>query len=67
MRQLHLNLFIHGRGHHEGAWPYPTAASPLPLTDIRYFAHLAQKTASVGNIDTTRLARRPATMAAVAR
>jgi hypothetical protein len=36
MRQLHLNLFIHGRGHHEGAWPYPTAASPLPLTDIRY-------------------------------
>jgi hypothetical protein len=64
--RLRLDLLIHGRGHYEAAWRHP-AASPLPLTDIRYFAHLAQKTASVGNIDTTRLARRPATMAAVAR
>lgn len=39
-RQLHLNLFIHGRGHHEAAWRHP-AASPLPLTDIRYYAGLA--------------------------
>ena len=41
-RQLHLNLFIHGRGHHEASWRHP-AASPLPLTDIRYFQDLARK------------------------
>jgi FMN-dependent oxidoreductase (nitrilotriacetate monooxygenase family) len=41
-RQLHLNLFIHGRGHHEAAWRHP-ASSPLPLTDIRYFQDLAQR------------------------
>jgi FMN-dependent oxidoreductase (nitrilotriacetate monooxygenase family) len=41
MRQLHLNLFIHGRGHHEAAWRHP-AASPLALTDIRYFTELAR-------------------------
>ena len=39
-RQLHLNLFIHGRGHHEAAWRHP-AASPLALTDIRYYTDLA--------------------------
>jgi hypothetical protein len=32
-RQLHLNLFIHGRGHHEASWRHP-ASSPLPLTDM---------------------------------
>lgn len=41
-RQLHLNLFIHGRGHHEASWRHP-AASPLPLTDIRYYIDLACK------------------------
>ena len=41
-RQLHLNLFIHGRGHHEAAWRHP-AASPLALTDIRYYTDLARK------------------------
>ena len=41
-RQLHLNLFIHSRGHHEAAWRHP-AASPLPLTDIRYYTDLAQR------------------------
>ena len=35
-RQLHLNLFIHSRGHHEASWRHP-AASVLPLTDIRYY------------------------------
>ena len=39
---MHLNLFIHGRGHHEAAWRHPTA-SPLPLTDIRYYTDLARK------------------------
>jgi FMN-dependent oxidoreductase (nitrilotriacetate monooxygenase family) len=41
-RQLHLNLFIHGRGHHEAAWRHP-ASSALPLTDIRYYQDLAQR------------------------
>jgi FMN-dependent oxidoreductase (nitrilotriacetate monooxygenase family) len=41
-RQLHLNLFIHGRGHHEASWRHP-ASSPLPLTDIRYYQDLAQR------------------------
>ena len=33
-RQLHLNLFIHSRGHHEASWRHPMS-SPLALTDIR--------------------------------
>ncbi|MGH7047433.1 MAG: LLM class flavin-dependent oxidoreductase [Stellaceae bacterium] len=41
-RQLHLNLFIHGRGHHEASWRHP-ASSPLALTDIRYYIDLAQR------------------------
>ena len=41
-RQLHLNLFIHGRGHHEASWRHPRS-SPLPLTDIRYYQDLAQR------------------------
>ncbi|MBV9859704.1 MAG: LLM class flavin-dependent oxidoreductase [Alphaproteobacteria bacterium] len=39
---MHLNLFIHSRGHHEASWRHP-AASPLPLTDIRYYQDLAQR------------------------
>ena len=41
-RQLHLNLFIHSRGHHEASWRHP-GTSPLPLTDIRYYQDLAQR------------------------
>src|SRR6266436_2578383 len=41
-RQLHLNLFIHSRGHHEASWRHP-AASPLALSDIRYYQDLAQR------------------------
>jgi FMN-dependent oxidoreductase (nitrilotriacetate monooxygenase family) len=41
-RRLHLNLFIHSRGHHEASWRHP-AASPLALTDIRYYQDLAQR------------------------
>src|ERR1051326_8838825 len=41
-RQLHLNLFMHGRGHHEASWRHP-ASSPLALTDIRYYQDLAQR------------------------
>src|ERR1700746_4004491 len=39
-RLLHLNLFIHSRGHHEASWRHP-ASSQLPLTDIRYYQDLA--------------------------
>ena len=53
-RQLHLNLFIHGRGHHEAAWRHP-AASPLPLTDIRYYTGLA-RTAEAALFDSVFLA-----------
>ena len=41
-RQLHLNLFMHSRGHHEAAWRHPDT-SPLALTDIRYYQDLAQR------------------------
>src|SRR5260370_39310634 len=41
-RQLHLNLFIHSRGHHEASWRHP-ASSPLALTDIRYYQDLAHR------------------------
>jgi FMN-dependent oxidoreductase (nitrilotriacetate monooxygenase family) len=53
-RQLHLNLFIHGRGHHEAAWRHP-AASPLALTDIGYYIDLARK-AEAGWFDSVFLA-----------
>ena len=41
-RHVHLNLFIHSRGHHEAAWRHH-AASPYLLTDFRYYEELAQK------------------------
>src|SRR5438105_7564231 len=41
-RQLHLNLFMHSRGHHEASCRHPES-SPLPLTDIRYYQDLAQR------------------------
>src|SRR5262245_19022619 len=41
-RQLHLNLFIHGRGHHEASWRHPSS-SLLPLTEIRYYHDVAQR------------------------
>lgn len=53
-RQMHLNLFIHGRGHHEAAWRYP-GASTLPLTDFAYTADLARK-AEAGLFDSVFLA-----------
>jgi FMN-dependent oxidoreductase (nitrilotriacetate monooxygenase family) len=40
-RELHLNLFINSRGHHEAAWRHP-GATPRALTDIRYYQDLAR-------------------------
>src|SRR5438105_2591856 len=53
-RHMHLNLFIHSRGHHEAAWRHP-AASPLSLSDIRYYQGLAQH-AEAGLFDAVFLA-----------
>ena len=41
-RQLHLNLFVHSRGHHEASWRHK-GSSPLALTDIRYYQDLARR------------------------
>lgn len=41
-RELHLNLFIYSRGHHEASWRHPMA-TPYALTDIRHYIDCAQK------------------------
>jgi FMN-dependent oxidoreductase (nitrilotriacetate monooxygenase family) len=53
-RQLHLNLFINSRGHHEASWRHPKT-SPLALSDVRYFQELARK-AEAGLFDSIFLA-----------
>src|SRR5512143_3159075 len=53
-RQMHLNLFIQSRGHHEASWRHPKA-SPLPLTDIHYYQDVAQR-AEAGKFDSIFLA-----------
>ena len=52
-RQLHLNLFLMGVGHHEAAWRHPT--DPSRLSDIRYFQELAA-TAEAAAFDSVFLA-----------
>jgi FMN-dependent oxidoreductase (nitrilotriacetate monooxygenase family) len=41
-RQLHLNLFIQARGHHEAAWNHPDASS-MGLMDVSYYQGIAQR------------------------
>ncbi len=53
-RQMHLNLFIQSRGHHEASWRHP-GASKLPLTDIDYTVECARK-AEAGLFDSIFLA-----------
>ena len=53
-RQMHLNLFIQSRGHHEASWRHP-GASKLPLTDIDYTVEMTQK-AEAGLFDSIFLA-----------
>lgn len=48
-RQMHLNLFLMGCGHHKGAWRHPDSAVEQ-LGDIRYYERLAQ-TAERGKLD----------------
>jgi len=40
-RQLHLNLFLMSRGHHEGAWRHP-GANPKALTDLELYVDAAR-------------------------
>ena len=51
---MHLNLFIHSRGHHEASWRHP-GSSPLSVFDIRYYQDLARK-AEAGKFDSIFLA-----------
>ena len=53
-RQMHLNLFIQSRGHHEASWRHP-GASKLPLTDIDYTVEMTRK-AEAGLFDSIFLA-----------
>ena len=48
-RQLHLNAFLMGVGHHEAAWRHPRT-DPARLTDVRHFVELA-RTAERGRLD----------------
>ncbi|WP_158746559.1 LLM class flavin-dependent oxidoreductase [Acidisphaera sp. L21] len=41
-RQMHLNLFIQGVGHHEAAWRHP-GTDPWNMMDIRYYQTLARE------------------------
>jgi FMN-dependent oxidoreductase (nitrilotriacetate monooxygenase family) len=40
-RQIHLNVFLSGIGHHEAAWRLPES-DPFALADIRHYAKVAQ-------------------------
>ncbi len=53
-RQMHINLFIQSRGHHEASWRHPKA-TPRALTDVRYLQELARK-AEAGLLDSIFLA-----------
>jgi FMN-dependent oxidoreductase (nitrilotriacetate monooxygenase family) len=53
-RKLHLNLFVHGRGHHETAWRHE-GSTRRALTDIKYYQELAQS-AEKGLFDSVFLA-----------
>ena len=41
-RQMHLNLFIQGVGHHEAAWRHP-GTDPANMLDIGYYQRLARE------------------------
>jgi FMN-dependent oxidoreductase (nitrilotriacetate monooxygenase family) len=41
-RQMHLNLFIQGIGHHEAAWRHP-GTNPADMLDIGYYQRLGQQ------------------------
>jgi FMN-dependent oxidoreductase (nitrilotriacetate monooxygenase family) len=59
-RSIHLNLFIHGVGHHEAAWRLPES-NPLGNTDVAHFVNLA-RIAEAGKMDSVFFADGPVLM-----
>jgi FMN-dependent oxidoreductase (nitrilotriacetate monooxygenase family) len=59
-RQIHLNLFIHGVGHHEAAWRLPES-DPFGNTDVGHFVNLA-RIAEAGKMDSVFFADGPVLM-----
>jgi FMN-dependent oxidoreductase (nitrilotriacetate monooxygenase family) len=59
-RQIHLNLFIHGVGHHEAAWRLPES-NPFGNTDVGHFVNLA-RIAEAGKMDSVFFADGPVLM-----
>lgn len=53
-RELHLNAFVHGTGHHEASWRHPDV-NPLAEQDIAHYLSIA-KTAERGRLDSLFLA-----------
>lgn len=53
-RQIHLNLFIYGRGHHEAAWRHPQS-TPRSQMDIEHYVECA-RTAEAAHFDSIFLA-----------
>jgi FMN-dependent oxidoreductase (nitrilotriacetate monooxygenase family) len=56
-RQLHLNAFLMGTGHHEASWRLPES-DPEATTSVKHFQHLAQ-IAERGTFDSLFLADGP--------
>lgn len=48
-RQLHLNLFVQSRGHHEASWNFPGAADSS-IMDVNHYVKIAQR-AEAGKFD----------------
>src|ERR1700677_4955145 len=63
-RQLHLNAFLMGTGHHEASWRLPQS-DPHATTSVKHFQHLAQ-VAESGTFDSLFLADGPVMMGNVA-
>ncbi len=62
-RQLHLNVFIHGVGHHESIWRDPVSA-PGGVTDLSHYTEIA-RIAERGTFDSLFLADAPALFGSV--
>lgn len=53
-RQLHLNAFVMGNGHHEAAWRHPSV-NPAQALTVKHYAHIA-RIAERGKLDSIFLA-----------
>lgn len=62
-RRLHLNVFIHGVGHHESIWRDPVSRPQL-LTDLSHYSEIA-RIAERGTFDSLFLADGPALFGSV--